>query len=360
MSTRIHLLSGLGGKGPAAIVVETNGKRLLLDAGGALHPGEPITWADGLDVDAILISHDHIDHIGGVAELPDTIPLYCTPLVANTLPKHRAWQPLPARGSVMVEGIKVTTGQAGHSLGGVWLHLDVDGGIFYSGDACFESRLFPFDTPPAARTALLDASYGNYDHPQESCVQAIRLQLDQPLVLPVPETGRALEMALWLSEEADRRQLPFAIDPIIRDNLAALLALPSDLRRPGLDSAISALLERQNAPQPALRLVTDRNDTPSQWPNYQLLHTGYLTPERQVQLAAGEISWQRWNVHLRASHLVALADQLAASQVVPLFTPLTGNCLSEWRQRLGQRLRTHHTLEIQPHTATRPTAYLTV
>ncbi|MDX5977414.1 MBL fold metallo-hydrolase [Vreelandella alkaliphila] len=360
MSAHVHLLSGLGDKGPAAILVETNGKRLLLDAGGALHPGEPITWAGDLDVDAILISHDHIDHIGGVAELPDTIPLYCTPLVANALPKHRAWQPLPARGSLMVEGIKVTTGQAGHSLGGVWLHLDVDGGIFYSGDACFESRLFPFDTPPPARTALLDASYGNYDQPQESCVQAIRLQLDQPLVLPVPETGRALEMALWLSEEADHRQRPFAIDPIIRDNLAALLALPSDLRRPGLDSAISALLERRNASQPALQLVSDRNDTPDQWPNYQLLHTGYLTPERQTQLAAGEISWQRWNVHLRASHLVALADQLRATQVVPLFTPLTGHCLSKWRQRLGQRLRIHRTLEIQPHTATRPTAHLTV
>ncbi|WP_271910640.1 MBL fold metallo-hydrolase [Vreelandella alkaliphila] len=360
MSAHVHLLSGLGDKGPAAILVETNGKRLLLDAGGALHPGEPITWAGDLDVDAILISHDHIDHIGGVAELPDTIPLYCTPLVANALPKHRAWQPLPARGSLMVEGIKVTTGQAGHSLGGVWLHLDVDGGIFYSGDACFESRLFPFDTPPPARTALLDASYGNYDQPQESCVQAIRLQLDQPLVLPVPETGRALEMALWLSEEADHCQFPFAIDPIIRDNLAALLALPSDLRRPGLDSAISALLERRNASQPALQLVSDRNDTPDQWPNYQLLHTGYLTPERQVQLAAGEISWQRWNVHLRASHLVALADQLRATQVVPLFTPLTGHCLSKWRQRLGQRLRIHRTLEIQPHTATRPTAHLTV
>lgn len=359
MSARIHLLSGLGDKGPAAIVVETNGKRLLLDAGGALHPGESVTWAGGLDVDAILISHDHIDHIGGVAELPDTIPLYCTPLVAYALPKHRAWQPLPARGSLMVEGIKVTTGQAGHSLGGVWLHLDVDGGIFYSGDACFESRLFPFDMPPAAHTVLLDASYGNYDQPQKNCEQAIRLQLDQPLVLPVPETGRALEMALWLSKEADRRQLPFAIDPIIRDNLAALLALPSDLRRPGLDSAISALLEQHNASQPVLRLISDRNDKPDQWLNYQLLHTGYLTPERQAQLAAGEVRWQRWNVHLCASHLVALANHLRATQVVPLFTSLTGSSLSDWQQRLGQRLCTQRILEVLPHPATRPTAHLT-
>ena len=34
MSATIQILSGLGGKGPAAIVVEAQGKRLLLDAGG--------------------------------------------------------------------------------------------------------------------------------------------------------------------------------------------------------------------------------------------------------------------------------------------------------------------------------------
>ncbi|BBI53612.1 hypothetical protein HORIV_60330 [Vreelandella olivaria] len=299
-----------------------------------------MTWANNLDVDAVLISHDHIDHIGGVAELAEDVPLYCTPLVAKALPPNRAWHPLPERGSLAVEGIIVTTGQAGHSLGGVWLHLAVGGGIFYSGDACFESRLFPFDTPPPARIALLDASYGSYDQPQAYCVQAISERLDQPLAFPVPETGRALEMALWLAEEADRRQLTLAIDPVIRDNLAALLALPATLRRPVLDHSIRLLLARQNACPPTLQLMCDRNDTPAQWPNHHLLHTGYLTPDRRAQLAAGEISWQRWNVHLRASHLVALADQLGVTQVVPLFTRFSDNELNAWQGLLGDRLCT--------------------
>lgn len=340
MSAKIEILSGLGAKGPAAIVVEAQGKRLLLDAGGALHPDDTITWARNLAVDAVLISHDHIDHIGGVAELAENVPLYCTPLVAKALPPNRAWHPLPERGSLEVEGIGVTTGQAGHSLGGVWLHLAVAGGVFYSGDACFESSLFPFDTPPAARVALLDASYGSYDQPQTHCVQAISQQLYQPLALPVPETGRALEMALWLADEADRRQLTLAIDPIIRGNLAALLALPATLRRPGLDHSIRSLLARQNACSPSLQLMCDRNDMPAQWPEHHLLHTGYLTPDRRAQLAAGDISWQRWNVHLRASHLVALANQLGASQVVPLFTQFSDNELDAWQELLGDRLCT--------------------
>lgn len=340
MSVTIEILSGLGDKGPAAIVVETQGKRLLLDAGGALHPGDPIAWANKLDVDAVLISHDHIDHIGGVAELADNVPLYCTPLVAKSLPKNRLWRPLPERGTLSVEGITITTGQAGHSLGGVWLHLAVGNGVFYSGDACFESLVFPFDLPPKAAIALLDASYGSYDQPLASGIQVISEHLYQPLAFPVPETGRALEMALWLKEKADRQQLTLAIDPMIRDNLAALLALPSTLRRPGIDPAITSVLARKNDDNATLRLISDRNDTPQQWPDHRLLHTGYLTPERQAQLGAEEISWQRWNVHLRASHLVALADQLGATHVVPLFTQLSDHELNTWHRLLHNRLCT--------------------
>ena len=352
MSVTIEILSGLGAKGPAAIVVAAQGKRLLLDAGGVLHPDDAITWANNLNVDAVLISHDHIDHIGGVAELAENVPLYCTPLVAKALPHNRPWHPLPERGTLEVEGIIVTTGQAGHSLGGVWLHLAVEGGVYYSGDACFESQLLPFDTPPKAAIALLDASYGSYDQPQAHCVQAISEHLYQPLAFPVPETGRALEMALWLAKEADRRQLTLAIDPVIRDNLAALLALPATLRRPGLDPSIRSLLARQNACPPTLQLMCDRSDTPEQWPDHHLLHTGYLTPDRRAELAAGQISWQRWNVHLRASHLVALADQLGATQVVPLFTQLANNELNAWHGLLGERLCTAQRLSAHSRLVT--------
>ncbi|PRY64203.1 beta-lactamase family protein [Vreelandella songnenensis] len=354
MSLAIDILSGLGDKSPAAIVVTANGRRLLLDAGGALHPGDPTTWARGLAVDAVIISHDHIDHIGGVSELDPETPLYCTPLVASALPKGRAWQPLPERGTCWIEGIPVTTGQAGHSLGGVWIHLGVEGGIFYSGDACLESRLFPFDVPPSARIALLDASYGTYDQPQQACVDAISEHLNRPLVFPVPESGRALEMALWLASEADARGLSIAVDPSIRANLKTLLELPATLRRPGADEAIAALLAREDAATPSLRLISDRDDTAAQWPGYQLLHTGYLTPSRCAELAADKILWQRWNVHLRASHLVALADQVGACQVVPLFTSLAEPGLSAWRALLGPRLHALPTL----HTALHPTFHL--
>lgn len=320
MSPRIEVLSGLGDKAPAAILVEAHGKRLLLDAGGALHPGQSTAWARELDVDAVLISHDHIDHIGGVAALPAEVPLYCTPEVAMALPYARDWHPLPERGRCRIAGIPVTTGQAGHSLGGVWLHLGVDGGVFYSGDACLESRLFPFDAPPPAKVALLDASYGVYDTPQSECRAAIAERLNEPRVLPVPASGRALEMALWLDAEAARCGVTWNLDTACRAGLERLLRLPRALRRAGHDDAIRRLLDASRSSAPRLWLVADDDDDPQDWPEHRLLHTGYLTPRRRTQHAAGQIDWRRWNVHLRLSHLTDLVRALRAERAIPLFT----------------------------------------
>lgn len=320
MSVRIEALSGLGDKAPAAILVEAEGRRLLLDAGGALHPGQSLAWVDGLDVDAVLISHDHFDHVGGVSALPAELPLYCTPPVAAALPSGREWRALPERGQCRIAGIPVTTGQAGHSLGGVWLHLRVGGGVFYSGDACLESLLFPFDPPPAARIALLDASYGGYDTPQAQCREAVAQRLSEPRALPVPVSGRALEMALWLDAEAGRRGLTWDLDDACRAGLEALLRLPRSLRREGHDDAIRRVIEASRVNSPMLWLVQDRDEDPEDWPQHRLLHTGYLTPRRQRQRAAGEVDWLRWNVHLRLSHMRALVQQLGAGQVLPLFT----------------------------------------
>ncbi|MCC5881936.1 MAG: MBL fold metallo-hydrolase [Halomonas sp.] len=320
MSVRIEVLSGLGAKAPAAILVEAAGKRLLLDAGGALHPGQSIEWVKGIDVDAVLISHDHFDHIGAVSALPSALPLYCTPQVAAALPSGRDWRPLPERGECRIAGMRVTTGQAGHSLGGVWLHLGIADGVFYSGDACLESLLFPFDEPPPARVALLDASYGVYDTPQVQCREAILQRLTEPRVLPVPVSGRALEMALWLDAQAARLGMTWNLDDACREALEALLRLSPELRREGSDTAIRRLLDASRTASPMLWLVADRDDDPEDWPEHRLLHTGYLTPRRQRQRVGGEIDWQRWNVHLRLSHLREVVRRLGARRVMPLFT----------------------------------------
>ncbi|MFK3707293.1 MBL fold metallo-hydrolase [Klebsiella sp. NPDC088457] len=162
---KIEIVSGLNRKAPAAILLSTPRQRILLDAGGALEPDEA-PWPVPSDIDAILLSHDHVDHIAGLNRLPAHIPIYCSAVTAQALPPGRNVHPVAVRGQFSLGEIAVTTGSCGHAWGGMWFHLNIAGGLFYSGDISMESLLFRFDVPPPARFALVDASYGLYDEPQ--------------------------------------------------------------------------------------------------------------------------------------------------------------------------------------------------
>ena len=95
----------------------------------------------------------------------------------------------------------MTTGSCGHAWGGVWFHLNVAGGLFYSGDISMESALFRFDAPPPAQIALVDASYGLYNVSQRQQWDKLRARLTHPVLCPVPPSGRAVELALLLARE---------------------------------------------------------------------------------------------------------------------------------------------------------------
>ena len=333
----ITVLSGLGAKAPAAILIETAKARLLLDAGGPLDPGAACEWVNDLErrgwPDAILLSHDHPDHVGSLTQLPSDIPLYCTSETARALPAGRRWRALASRGEQRIAGVRVTTGQAGHSLDGVWLHLALGQGIFYSGDTCLESAVFPFDPPPPAATALLDASYGRYDQSLAAAQAAMADHLERPTVMPVPASGRAAEIALWFIDNQESTHgnaegaTRLALDDGCRQALTRLLALPATLRRPGIDARLRELLTAPPPAAPHLLLVDDDGHR-NTWPGYHTLHSGYLTPPRRRQVAAGEAAWRRWNVHPRLTDITTLMSMLQARELWPLFTELT----PEWQQ----------------------------
>ncbi len=326
-------VSGSGGKGPACFVVENGGARFMLDLGYGPQPGR---WPDVSQVgrvDALLLTHGHRDHAGGLklrAEIGDP-PVYATDIVRRLLPRDITVHSLPLAGSVDVCGVSVTTGRSGHAPGGVWLHLGIGNGLLYMGDHSLESGVYATDTPPGAATLVLDASYGDYDTPLSEQTRAFDALFDGgPVLLPVPEGGRGPEIALHLARNG--RPLPH-IDDAMRTALIRLAAAD----RACLRADIAEELARLAADAPRIEgrrgvMLASRADATGGeaarlaelWeiePEPAIVFTGYIPPGTPAARLTqrGRARHLRWNVHPRLTENIALARAVGAQTVVPAF-----------------------------------------
>jgi Cft2 family RNA processing exonuclease len=336
-SNDLRLISGVGAKGPACFVLQAAGRRFMLDLGEGPPPGK-LPEVDGVGpLDALILSHGHKDHVGGLSLLGKKLgapPVYATASVASALPKNLEVRPLPIGGSTEVLGIAVTTGRNGHAPGGVWLHFAVSGGVLYTGDWSAESILYAYD-PPAkpATTALLDCSYAGYDKPIAACWRELAPFVARgPLLLPVPANGRGPEIAL----EIFRRGFSeIFVDEAMRDALALLATSDRVSLRAGAAEDIARLaaaVKPIDASRPSGVMLAASADGSSgasarllaAWEHASepaIVFTGYVTPgtpaERLVK--AGRGKFVRWNVHPRLSDVVGLVQAIKPQTVIPAF-----------------------------------------
>ena len=334
-SGTLRLVSGVGVKGPACFVLEAAGKRIMLDLGEGPPPGL-LPNIDGLPpLDALVLSHGHKDHVGGMALLQKlgNPPVYATDIAARALPKDFQVRPLPVGGTCEVLGIEVTTGRNGHAPGGVWLHFAVAGGFLYTGDFSAESILYAYDPPvKSAPTALVDCSYALHDRPLEQCWNDLKPLAERgPLLLPVPANGRGPEIALELS------RLGFAgdiyIDEAMRNALRLLGDGASISLRGGVAGEIAQLAEAAKPIEGARGVMLAASADGASGATARLLQewghaaepaivfTGYVTPDTPAQrlVQSGRAQFVRWNVHPRISDVVALAQAVKPKTIIPAF-----------------------------------------
>jgi Cft2 family RNA processing exonuclease len=334
-SDTLRLISGVGAKGPACFVLEAAGRRIMLDLGEGPPPGL-LPNVDGLPpLDALVLSHGHKDHVGGMALLArlGDPPVYATDIVARGLPKGFDTRPLPVGGTGDVLGIPVTTGRNGHAPGGVWLHFAVAGGLLYTGDFSAESILYAYDPPAmSAPTALLDCSYALHDRPLAQCWNDLKPLVERgPLLLPVPANGRGPEIALELARRG------FAGDIYIDDAMRNALRLFCDgaaiSLRQGVAGEIARLVETAKPIERArgIMLAASADGTSGatarllqEWEHKAepaIVFTGYVPPDTPAQrlTKSGRAQFVRWNVHPRISDVVALAHAVKPKTIIPAF-----------------------------------------
>ena len=330
----LRLISGVGKKGPACFLLETAGRRLLLDLGEGPPPGCLPNVGNIGRVDAVILSHGHKDHVGGLALLGKlgNPPVFASEIVADGLPKGLTLRTLPVGGKADALGVAVTTGRNGHAPGGVWLHFGVDDGFLYTGDYSAESPLYAYD-PPAktAATALIDCSYADYQKPLTQAWNTLAAYLGRgPLFLPVPSNGRGPEIALELMRHGVAE---IYVDEAMQNSLRRLGDGARISLREGIGEEVKRLaevvkpIERARgimlaasgdcASGASAKLAAQFEPTPE----VTILFTGYVNPTTPAErlTKSGRAQTMRWNVHPRLSDTVALVRVIGATTVIPAF-----------------------------------------
>lgn len=341
MST-ITVLSGIGDKGPAAMRLDTGRHRWLLDCGFGPEANATFDpdWLIG--VDAVFVTHDHIDHIGGAAYAVEAgLPIYATRRTAQALPPSARVIALPEQGETHLDGICLTTGRNGHALGGVWMHFDLGAGLFYSGDWSEESQWFAFDEPPDAATAIIDCSYHLSNVPQSQRLQDLDALIDDlggQILFPVPPSGRAGELALHLMQRFGPEAV--LLDPECCDSLRAALRsggvapraqeIAPLLERGPLDEARFLICDTPNADGGAAwAYVRAWRESSRLGRDAHVIFTGHMTAHaRGIEAVQGGY-FRRWNVHPPLSDQIAMIRRLGAKRYAPAFCTMPEDYLVE-------------------------------
>jgi KH/beta-lactamase-domain protein len=284
---RITALGGFQEVGRSSILLQTRESQVLLDCG--INPGTnnsleafPRLDAPQFDLDqldAVIISHAHLDHCGFLPFLFKygyDGPVYCSAPTSNLMTllqldyldvanKQGLMHPfdqkdvrecvlhtIPLRHGTVTDiapDIRVTLHNAGHILGSSIVHLHVGEGlhnIVYTGDYKYAKTtlLEPAVTEfPRVETIITESTYGAMQDVMPSRVEAeeklasiINNTLDRKgkVIIPVPAVGRAQEILLILDGYMRRgmiKEAPIFIEGMISEATAIHTTYPEYLAR---------------------------------------------------------------------------------------------------------------------------------
>lgn len=339
--TKIRALSGFAGKGPACFLAEIGDARLLVDLGEGPDAGRKPDLTGIGAVDAVIVSHGHGDHVGALDLLPQigSPPLYATQTVGALRPHPAlaAARDLPLRGSIEIAGQRILTGRTGHAPGGAWMRIGGEDGVFYASDVSLESELYPFDMPPRAALAVIDAAYGVYDGSLADGMAQLRAIAEKSSVLlPVPVDGRGLEIAMRLGAAG----LPIRACETHHRVATILLAQPADVLTDRGRVGLRALLATQPLDadsEPGGVMLTanpqgrkgmaaallakfhDRSDV-------EIVFTGHLAPgaPSSTLVNAGRARFIRCNVHPPLRDNAAILKAVQPQQAMAAFVDEKG------------------------------------
>jgi len=284
---RITPLGGVQEVGRSAFLVQTRESSILLDCG--INPGssKPFEAFPRLDhpafeidsLDAVVVSHAHLDHCGLVPFLFKygyDGPVYCSAPTSSLMTllqldyldvaskqgiippydqkdvRECVLHTIPLRYGVVTDiapDVRLTLHNAGHILGSSIVHLHIGEGlhnIVYTGDYKYARTMLlePATSEfPRVETVITESTYGGPDDVMPSRAEAEErltrivnetLERRGKVLIPVPAVGRAQEIMLILDGYMKRglmKEAPVFIEGMISEATAIHTAYPEYLGR---------------------------------------------------------------------------------------------------------------------------------
>jgi len=269
------------------MLLQTPNSRVMLDCGvNVAGPDEKSAYPllnvpefSLSELDAVIISHAHLDHCGFLPYLYHygyEGPVYCTTATRDLMTllqldhidiSHREDNPLPFNVKHVHKSIKhtitldygevtdispdirLTLHNAGHIVGSAMSHMHIGDGqhnMVYTGDFKYErSRLLEPATIkfPRAETVVMENTYGGHEDVQPSRNNAEKqlmktiyntLKRGGKVLIPVFAVGRAQELMIVLEEYMNHNmieEVPIHIDGMIWEATAIHTARPEYLSK---------------------------------------------------------------------------------------------------------------------------------
>jgi hypothetical protein len=280
-------LGGFGQVGRSCMLLTTAESKILIDCGvnpGAKSPMESyprLDWANITldDLDAVVISHAHLDHTGFLPVLCKfgyKGPIYCT---EPTLPMMNVIQldaikvaaaqgraPLYSEADVkqimrqaitlsygtvtdISPDIKLVLSNAGHILGSATCHFHIGNGdhnFVYTGDLKFGKSIL-FESAnwnyPRVETLLIESTYGakediqpTREEVEAAFINAVNTILKDggKVLIPIPAVGRAQEIMMVINQYMKSGQMveaPVFMEGMIAEATSIHEAYPEYLAR---------------------------------------------------------------------------------------------------------------------------------
>lgn len=280
---RVSCLGGCREVGRSCFILSTPDSRVMIDCG--IKPGNEndypylqVPEGDIQSLDAVIVSHPHLDHVGFVPYLYEygyEGPLYMTPAARDLMVllcldyldvAEREGRDKPYSSQSIEKAVKhsialeydqvsditpdmgLTFQNASHILGSAMVHLHIgegDHNIVYTGDFNFtESQLFDTASTKFQRieTLITESTYGENDAIQPSRDAAKKKLLENArktikrggkVLIPSFAVGRAQEIMCILDEENRKNGLdvPVYLEGMLWDATAIHTTYPEDLNQ---------------------------------------------------------------------------------------------------------------------------------